>query len=122
MKYKVEKRRDNINHRDLYIPQPAGGQIIDIKDICQQISDKCTLTTSDIVAVVVALEDAIGHHLASGNNVRLGSLGSFSPRMSATPSENPEAVSADNITGVGVRFCPSPALKQLLNAAHFERS
>lgn len=104
MKYKVEKRRDNINHRDLYIPQPAGGQRIEIKDICQQISDKCTLTTSDIVAVVAALEESIGHHLASGNSVRLGSLGSFSPRMSATASESPEEVSADNITNVGVRF------------------
>lgn len=122
MKYKVEKRRDNINHRDLYIPQPAGGQPVDIKDICMQISDKCTLTNADIVAVVTALEDSIGRHLANGNSVRLGSLGSFSPRMSATPAERPEDVNADNITNVGVRFCPSPALKQLLNAAHFERS
>lgn len=122
MKYKVQKRRDNIKGRDLYIPQPAGGQPVDIKDICFEISDKCTLTKADIVAVVAALEESIGRHLTEGNSVRLGSLGSFSPRMSATTSESPEDVGPENITNVGVRFCPSPALKQRLNGAHFERS
>lgn len=93
-------RRDNINGRTVYIPQPAGGQTIDVKEISRRIEGMCTVTKADVAAVLQALESVIGTALAQGDSVRLGTLGSFRVKMSAKAAESPEAVTTANITDV----------------------
>lgn len=121
MKYKIEKRRDNINHRDLYIPQPAAGQPLDVDEIARQINDMCTVTRADVVAVLQALQDVIARNLKQGNSVRLGKVGSFSLKMSATAATTPEEVSVANIKDVGVRFYAAPELKKIIRETRIER-
>lgn len=121
MKYKIESRRDNINKRTVYIPQPAGGQTVDIKEISRRIEGMCTATKADVAAVLQALESVIGTALSQGDSVRLGTLGSFRVKMSAKAAETPEAVTADNIIDVGVSFRATPELKQRLAASKLER-
>lgn len=121
MKYKIESRRDNINKRTVYIPQPAGGQTIDVKEISRRIEGMCTATKADVAAVLQALESVIGTALAQGDSVRLGTLGSFRVKMSAKAAKSPEAVTAANITDVGVSFRATPELKQRLTASKLER-
>lgn len=121
MKYKIERRRDNINHRDLYIPQPVAGQPIGVDEIARQINEMCTVTPADVAAVLQALQDVIARNLKQGNSVRLGKVGSFSLKMSATAATTPEEVSAENIKEVGVRFYATPELKQMLRSTHLER-
>lgn len=121
MKYKVESRRDNINARTVYIPQPAGGQTIDVKEISRRIESMCTVTKADVAAVLQALENVVGAALAQGDSVRLGTLGSFRVKMRATSATSPEAVTADNITDIGVSFRATPDLKQRLAMSHLER-
>lgn len=120
MKFKVEKRRDNINHRDLYIPQPVAGQPIGVDEIARQINNMCTVTPADVAAVLEALQIVIARNLSQGNSVRLGKVGSFSLRASTTPETTPEAVTADNVKGVGVRFFANVELKKRLNEVSLE--
>lgn len=120
MKYKIEKRRDNINHRDYYIPQPAAGQVIRVDEIARQINDMCTVSRADVVAVLQALQDVMVRNLKQGYSVRLGKVGSFSVKMSATPADAPENVTADNIKEIGVKFRANAELKQLLNEVRLE--
>lgn len=120
MKFKVEKRRDNINHRDLYIPQPVAGQPIGVDEIARQINNMCTVTPADVAAVLEALQIVIARNLSQGNSVRLGKVGSFSLRVSTTPEAAPEAVTADNVKGIGVRFCANVELKKRLNEVCLE--
>lgn len=121
MKYQVEPRRDNINRRTVYIPQPAGGQPLDRREISRRINNMCTVTPADVSAVLDALESVIGNALAQGDSVRLGSLGSFHLRMSARSAATPEEVTSANIKEVGVAFRATPELKQRLAAARLER-
>lgn len=120
MKYKIEKRRDNINHRDLYIPQPVAGQPIGVNEIARQINEMCTVTPADVAAVLQALQDVIARNLKQGNSVRLGKVGSFWVKMNATAETAPEDVSAKNIKEVGVKFRANAELKQMLNDVSFE--
>lgn len=120
MKYKIEKRRDNINHRDLYIPQPVAGQPIGVDEIARQINEMCTVTPADVAAVLQALQDVIARNLKQGNSVRLGKVGSFWVKINATAETAPEDVSAKNIKEVGVKFRANAELKQMLNDVHFE--
>lgn len=121
MKYKIEKRRDNINHRDLYIPQPAAGQVVGVDEIARQFNDMCTVSPADVVAVLQALQDVVGRCLAQGNSVRLGKMGSFWVKMNATAEETPEAVTANNVKEIGVKFRANAELKKFLNEVHLER-
>lgn len=114
MKYQVIPFVDNINHRRLYMPQPAAGSPLDLLDIAHHISQTCTLTRPDVMAVLAALEDSIALALLHGHSVRLGCLGSFRIRMKATPAARPEDVTAANVRGLGIAFRPSPYMKRLL--------
>lgn len=120
MKYQVERRYDAINDRDVYIPQPAPGEYKNTREISEVINECCTVSPPDVVAVVLALEMMVARELGRGNSVRLGMLGSFSVTMQAKASERAEDVQASDVTRVGVRFCPSRELKQLLNSARIE--
>ena len=53
-----------------------------LEQIVEQIADRCTLTGSDIKAVLDALMTVIKRSLANGTPVRLGDLGSFRPSVS----------------------------------------
>lgn len=120
MKFKVEKRRDNINHRDLYIPQPVAGQPIGVDEIARQINNMCTVTPADVAAVLEALQIVIARNLSQGNSVRLGKVGSFWVKMNTTAETAPDDVSAENIKEVGVKFRANAELKKLLNEVRFE--
>lgn len=120
MKFKVEKRRDNINHRDLYIPQPVAGQPIGVDEIARQINNMCTVTPADVAAVLEALQIVIARNLSQGNSVRLGKVGSFWVKMNTTAETAPDDVSAENIKEVGVKFRANADLKKLLNEVRFE--
>lgn len=121
MKFKVEKRRDNINHRDLYIPQPVAGQAIGIDEIARQINNMCTVTPADVAAVLEALQIVIARNLSQGNSVRLGKVGSFWVKMNTTAESAPDDVTVENIKEIGVKFRANAELKKFLNEARLEK-
>lgn len=121
MKFKVEKRRDNINHRDLYIPQPVAGQPIGVDEIARQINNMCTVTPADVAAVLEALQIVIARNLSQGNSVRLGKVGSFWVKMNTTAESAPDDVTVENIKEIGVKFRANAELKKFLNEARLEK-
>lgn len=121
MKFKVEKRRDNINHRDLYIPQPVAGQPIGVDEIARQINNMCTVTPADVAAVLEALQIVIARNLSQGNSVRLGKVGSFWVKMNTTAESAPDDVTVENIKEIGVKFRANAELKKYLNEARLEK-
>ena len=121
MQYHIVPIGDNIHGRRLYIPQPSRTNPLDLNDISRRISDVCTVTRADIMAVLTALEDVIAASLLQGHTLRLDALGCFHLRMRATPAESPDDVDASNIRNISVAYVPSRYLKQRLAEAHFER-
>lgn len=81
----------------------------DTKKIAKYISQGCTLTESDITAVLIALPRAMSHYMSEGLSVKLQDLGTFyytadtSGRGVASAAE----VSPEQIKGVHVRFIPA---------------
>ena len=78
------------------------------KQIVDQIADRCTLTGSDIKAVLDALMVVIKRNLANGSPVRLGDLGSFRPSVSGKGTEDASKCGADDCH-----------LKYMLNICHY---
>lgn len=87
---------------------------VDIETIAQEVSDKCTITRADVMAVLSELETYVGDQLLQGKNVRLHALGSFRTTLSSEPAM-PELFSSANIRRVNVRYTPSSYLRKALN-------
>ena len=64
-----------------YFPVLAGGQTMNLRQLCQEISNSTTCTSSDIIAVQDAFVQSLSNHLSAGNRVSIDRFGSFVSRL-----------------------------------------
>ena len=96
-------------------PEMTQRQIID------QIADRCTVTGSDVKAVLDALMTVIKRNLANGSPIRLGDLGSFRPSVSGIGSENVDKFTASNVKKARVIYVPSTEIKEAVAMYAFSK-
>lgn len=92
------------------------------RQIVDQIADRCTLTGSDIKAVLDALMTVIKRNLANGSPVRLGDLGSFRPSVSGKGIEAAEKCGASTVKKARVIYVPSPEIKEAIKQYSFAKT
>lgn len=90
-----------------YYVQIAPSTPILRRQIIEEIEKTTTLTSSDVKACLDALENAVVQHLAQGQAVRLGDLGSFRPTISSFGTTEPEKCDSTLIRRVRCRFTQS---------------
>ena len=115
IQYKVVKRRKVGTNDFTYHAAIVSPAAVNSPKIIERIEKKCTLASSDIKAVLDALEVELIDALRDGNAVRFGDLGSFRPTIHSTGAATPEGVNAGNITKVHVVFVPTLRVKQALD-------
>ena len=92
------------------------------KQIVDQIADRCTLTGSDIKAVLDALMTVIMRNLATGSPVRLGDLGSFRPSVSGKGVEDASKCGASSVKKASVIYVPSAEIKEAVRQYSFTKA
>ena len=92
------------------------------KQIVDQIADRCTLTGSDIKAVLDALMVVIKRNLANGSPVRLGDLGSFRPSVSGKGTEDASKCGASSVKKARVIYVPSAEIKEAVSMYSFSKA
>ena len=92
------------------------------RQIVEQIADRCTLTGSDIKAVLDALMTVIKRNLANGSPVRLGDLGSFRPSISGTGIETADKCGANTVKKARVIYVPSTEIKEAVAQYSFSKA
>ena len=115
IQYKVVKRRKVGSNDSTYHAAIVSPAAVNSPKIIERIEKKCTLASSDIKAVLDALEVELIDALRDGNAVRFGDLGSFRPTIHSTGAATPEGVNAGNIKKVHVVFVPTLRVKQALD-------
>ncbi len=89
------------------------GEVITTKKIIERLSAISTVSKSDVQAVLGDLAAVMADYMALGHTVKLDGLGTF--YFTAVASKQgvatPEEVSANQITGVRVRFIPESTRK-----------
>ena len=95
-----------------YFPVLAGGQTVNFRKLCQEISNSTTCTSSDVIAVLDAFVQRLSNHLSAGNRVSIDHFGSFMARLK---TEAPIQYTADktiarNLRFTGVNFMPKQEL------------
>lgn len=84
------------------------GKPIQTKEISTEIAKRCTATTSDSYAVLMALGDVLSLYMANGRTVKLDGVGTFYYTSKSTGNgvDTEEEVDATQIIDVRVRFIP----------------
>lgn len=104
-----------------YAAVVANGSV-DFEMLAEQISEQCTVTETDCLAVLNVLEQNIVRELKQGRIVRLGKLGNFQVSLSSEGFETADEVSANAITKARILFRPAKKMRDLLKNLSFSKT
>ncbi len=107
----VQAKKNPIDKSVKYYIQPAPAVPVSFERIAKNISDRCTVTEPDVLAVLNALQTEIISAVQNGQSVRLGQLGSFRATITSKGEAKKEAADTSNIKTVRVRFTMGSRLR-----------
>lgn len=109
--------------KEKYHARVVRSHTLQIDDIVNNISKRCTLSKGDIRAVLDELGDELVYNLCEGDRIYLPGIGYFYLSLSAPKDANPKTTRSQNIGIKAVEFRADRILKNSLeNRAQFERS
>ena len=88
---------------------------VTLRELADDIADRCTLHRADVVAVLEALSVSTISFLKKGLGVSLGEMGSFGVRLKSKSAPTKEEFDRRMIERVLVRYTPSTFMKDDLN-------
>ena len=109
----VSKKKPGTDEKKFYM-QVAPTVPITLEQVARNISGRCTVTETDCLAVLNALQTEIITAMLSGNSVRLGQVGSFRPTVSSTGEMAAKDVTVGSVRCVRTRFTPGSRLRAAL--------
>jgi len=95
---------------------------VDFESLAEMISEQCTVTDTDCLAVLNVLEKNIVRELKEGRIVRLGKLGNFQVSLSSEGFDTPEEVTADAVKNTRILFRPAKKMRELLSVLTFQKA
>jgi predicted histone-like DNA-binding protein len=107
--------------RKYYVSTKSAGEIT-LDEMSESISEKCTLTETDVLAVLSALTKEMSTNLMDGKIIRFGSFGSFQLALNSTGVETAADASRLQVKGARVRFRPGTRIQAGLKQLKFSLS
>lgn len=114
IKFHVVPKKNPQDKSVKWYAQAATPADVSLDMVARRIEKQSTVSSSDIKAVLDALQDIIIDELQRGNSVKLGDLGSFRITLRSEGTELAEDFTAAKIKGVHVVFNPSTAMDDAL--------
>ena len=102
-------REKNDPHK-AYAKAQINGEM-SLKELSKEVSNKCTVHSADVSAVLIATVETMLAALRDGKQVDFGELGKFRLQITSKGAITAEDFTADNITGVTIQFIPGDDLK-----------
>ncbi|TCI90300.1 HU family DNA-binding protein [Tenacibaculum sp. M341] len=114
------------NPRDLTAPKKFYASSIsngttELETLADLISSQCTVTSTDCVAVLNALEENVIRELKQGRIVKLGKLGDFQVSLSSEGFDTEEEETAKAIKKARIIFRPSVGMRNLLSTLTYRK-
>ena len=99
--------------RKFYVSTQSAGDVT-LEKMSIEISDRCTLTETDVLAALSALQHEMIKNLLEGKIVRFGTFGSFQLSLSSTGVETADDASQHQVRAARVRFRPGMRIQDNL--------
>lgn len=121
--YDIKKTpKSSINHKDFYYVRISRSSVISFRNLKDRLSSKCTLSPSDISAVIEEISDMFVQSFQNGDSVHIDGLGNFSVRIQTSVTDSPQAINSSHIKVTGVVFRPeSELVNRIQSKACFKR-
>lgn len=107
--------------RKFYVSTKSSGEVT-LEEMSEAISDRCTLTETDVLAALSALQREMIKNLLEGRIVRFGTFGSFQLSLSSVGVEKADDASQNQVKGVRVRFRPGSRIQDNLKLLKYTLS
>ncbi|MGM0636561.1 MAG: hypothetical protein ACQESK_10890 [Bacteroidota bacterium] len=88
---------------------------VSLDELARRISNKCTLSTSDIIGCLNALNEEVLFQLQDGNKVDLGWMGSLKIGLQTHAHTSPEDCAISDIKKVKINYRPNKEMNRHLN-------
>ncbi|MBQ7984065.1 MAG: hypothetical protein IJ250_00330, partial [Bacteroidales bacterium] len=96
IKYK-RKINNNGHKQEKYMAKAYNTGMVEFDDLSIRMEQHCTLSRSDVQAVVMELEYQIETLLKQGHSVRVGNLGIFYPTLQSSLAEDASQIHPGSI-------------------------
>jgi len=104
--------------KKFYLSTSGSGEV-DLETMSMNISERCTLTEPDVLAVLSALTSEMTTQLMEGKIVRFGSFGSFQLGISSKGVASETETSRNQVKGIRVKFRPGRRIVNALSQLRF---
>jgi predicted histone-like DNA-binding protein len=105
--------KDATAARKFYVSTQSAGDVT-LEEMSEEISDRCTLTETDVLAALSALQREMIKNLLAGKIVRFGTFGSFQLSLSSKGVETADDASQSQVRAARVRFRPGMRIQDNL--------
>lgn len=126
IRYKLVERKDMtagaLEGAKLYYPQLMDNGRVSFDKLCDEVAEQSALTSGDVKNAVDRLVHCIAGHLADGQSVDVGDLGSFRISLRSSGSESAKDYSVNTMMRTpNIVFTPGVKLRKMRKEAKFER-
>ena len=122
IRYDVKTKRSGVGAKEsknYAIPVRSGE--ISTRQLAEELSERCTLTETDIRATLIGLSKMIEEYLHNGYSVRLDDLGRFTLSVTSAGYDVPEDCTPKMVKAKKICFMADKRLKENLVKVTFER-
>lgn len=109
---KVKNNRKNSPTKGMIYGRAVVNRVVHTSAIAKKITERCTVTEPDILAVINALMTEISANIAEGNKVVLDEFGSFKLGIRTSPAVNAKKFTSANIKNMYVIYSPYSVMDQ----------
>lgn len=109
---KVKNNRKNSPTKGMIYGRAVVNKVVHTRAIAKKITERCTVTEPDILAVINALMTEISANIADGNKVVLDEFGSFKLGIRTSPAESARKFTEANIKNKYIIYSPYSVMDQ----------
>lgn len=105
----------------LFYAQSVNNGYVPFDELCQEISDMCTLTSADVKAVLDRMNYVLDKNLRAGRIVQFGEIGNFRMAVGSSGSITKEDFKMSQVRKPKIIFTPGKKLQQARENSTFEQ-
>ncbi len=122
-RYEVKTKRSGIGEKKAkYYALPVRSGEIDTRRLAKELSERCTLTETDVRATLIGLVKIMEEYLHQGYSIRLEDLGRFTLSVTSDGHETPEECTPKRVKAKKICFMADKRLKENLKHVSFKRN
>lgn len=114
---KQQKLHNGSEVKEVFLAKVSYGNYVNTELLASEVSKRGSVSAATVMMVLREVEECMSDHLVSGDVVKLDSIGTFAPTITAKAQDSAKKVNQFSITKTGVLFRPSKRLKEAIRDA-----